>query len=86
MGERASLVPWLVLSAKPEARVHWVHRVGDDRQEVTAQRVEIDLVRKLAAERVEHLTGVVVRAIETAIDGGLDASPERLEECEARER
>jgi len=57
------------LSAEPQAHVHRLHRVADGRQKIAPDRVEVDLVRELAAECVERAPGVVPASIEAPIHG-----------------
>ena len=57
-----------------------LHRLVDDRAQLAAERVQVDLVAQARRERSECRLGVVAAPVEPAIDERLNAPAGRAEE------
>jgi hypothetical protein len=69
-----------VYASEPKRNVSGLHRVGHNRHEIARQDVEIGLGAHADTEAIQGALGVVAAAIESAVDEGLDAVPERSEQ------
>src|SRR6266699_3032315 len=64
----------------------WLHCFLDDRYQMLAQLVEIDLITQCRAESCESLGSVIFAAVEAAVDERLDAPSQGLKEGSNGER
>src|SRR5260221_6412454 len=60
--------------------MRWLHCFLDDRYQMLAQLIEIDLITQCRAESCESLGSVIFAAVEAAVDEHLDAPAQRVEE------
>jgi len=73
-------------SSKPQRHLGRLHRLLDHRQQLSRQRVQVDLVPEAGAERRDRAGGVVAAPVEAPVDRGLDAAAGRLEHPGDRQR
>src|SRR5215213_10508891 len=73
------------LGAQPQRHVCGLHGLPDYTFQITAQRFEIRLVPQLRGEGFQGLLCVVLTAVEAAVDEGLDAPTDWVEERRYRE-
>ena len=66
--------------SKPQRGLGRLHGLVDDRQQLTAEGVEVDLIAQAGRERLDGLGGVVLAAVEAPIHHRLDAAAGRLEQ------
>jgi hypothetical protein len=59
--------------------VRRLHRLVDYLSKLDGERLEVDLVAQPGAEGLERPLGVVLPAVEAAVDDPLDAAADRLE-------
>src|SRR5882672_1654800 len=72
--------------AQPDRSVRGLDRMVDGVDEAAANSIEVDLIAQPKAERVERVRRVIPRSVKTSVNEALDPRPERLEQCDARER
>src|SRR5918993_116718 len=59
---------------EPEGDMFWLHRLPDDRHEVRFQLLHVGLVAQLRGEGFERLGGIVLPAVEAAVNRALNAA------------
>ncbi len=77
---------WSLLGAQPQRDVGGLHRLPYHSHEIVSQRLQVRLVSQLLREPLKSLRGVVLAAVEAAVDDGLDASPQGVETQASAER
>jgi hypothetical protein len=65
--------------AQPQRGLSRLHGLSGHRQQLGGQGVQVDLLAKAGAERLDGLGGVVATPVEAAVDRLLDAAAGRLE-------
>src|SRR5258708_6365964 len=66
--------------AQPQRDMRWLHCFLDDRYQMLAQLVEINLIAQCRAESSESLGSVIFAAVEAAGDENPDAPAQRVKE------
>src|SRR5215210_2259031 len=66
---------------QPQRHMLRLHALPYHGNEVTTEGVEVRLLPQSGSETFQRLTGVVLPAVETRIDEGLDAPPQGVEQC-----
>ena len=56
-----------------------LHRPGHDGEQFATKGIQVDLLAQPPIERIDHRVNVIPGAVETAVDGALDARARRLE-------
>src|SRR5215210_6483582 len=70
---------------QPQRDVGGLHRLPYHSHQILLQRLEVRLVPQLDGEGFQGLPCVVFAAVEAAVDEGLDAAPQGVEERRYRE-
>jgi MFS family permease len=78
--------PFAGVSTQPDGGVRGLDGSGDDRSQLLAERVEVDLLAQPLAEPVDRRLRVVARPVEPAVHGALDHPAQRLERGGDRQR
>ena len=71
--------------SKPERDLGWLHGLVHDRQQLAGEGVEVDLLAEAGGERLDGLGGVVLAAVEAAINHLLDPAAGRLKQGRHRQ-
>src|SRR5215469_7998900 len=77
---RSPLCSVLFRWTQPQRDMHWLHGFLDNRYELLAQLVEIDLIAQCRAESCQRLGSVILTTVEAAVDAGLETMAQGLEE------
>src|SRR5829696_5540252 len=73
------------IGMQPQRDVGGLHRLPYHSHQIHLQRLEVRLVPQLDGEGFQGLPCVVFAAVEAAVDEGLDAAPQGVEERRYRE-
>jgi hypothetical protein len=77
--------------AQPQSDVSGLHRLPYHPHQIIAYSIQVCFVSELEGEGFQGLSGVVLPAVETPVNGGLDSPPQRgkqrrYQQCRSHDR